>query len=102
MTTGKVGESPAPAWNVQYRFTLKGILGRGKGAVATAEREKRGIHTLPGSLHDAILLTGKSDIVRRALGDHVFNAFLKNKQIEWDQYRSCVTEFELDRYLSIL
>src|SRR5512139_398348 len=40
-TTGNVGESPAPVWNVQYWFTLKGILGKTNGAVAAAGSEKR-------------------------------------------------------------
>jgi len=66
------------------------------------ERLKRGINSLPGSLMEAIQLTEKSELVRRALGDHVFHAFIQNKQIEWDQYRSQVTEYELQRYLPIL
>jgi len=67
-----------------------------------AEREKRGIGTLPSSLWDAIKLTEQSELVRKALGDHVFNAFITNKKIEWDQYRTQVTDFELLRYLPVL
>jgi len=66
------------------------------------ERERRGIGTLPASLWEAIQLTEKSEVVRRALGDHVFNAFIKNKKIEWDNYRTQVTDYELRRYLPIL
>ena len=66
------------------------------------EREERGIATLPGSLWEAIQITEKSDLVRKALGDHVFNAFIENKKIEWDQYRAQVTEYELRKYLPIL
>lgn len=66
------------------------------------ERKKRGIGTLPASLWEAIQLTEKSELVRRALGDHVFDAFIKNKRIEWDQYRTQVTEYELKKYLPIL
>ena len=66
------------------------------------ERQKRGIGALPASLLEAILLTEKSELVRKALGDHVFNAFIENKKIEWDQYRTQVTEYELKRYLPIL
>jgi len=66
------------------------------------ERRERGIDTLPGSLWEAIQLTEKSELVQEALGDHVFDAFIKNKKIEWDQYRSQVTEYELKRYLPIL
>jgi glutamine synthetase len=67
-----------------------------------AERVQRGIGTLPASLQEAIMLTEKSELVRRALGDHVFNAFIQNKKIEWDQYRTQVTEYELKKYLPVL
>jgi len=66
------------------------------------ERKKRGIGTLPPNLLQAICLTEKSEVVRKALGDHLFNAFVKNKKIEWDQYRTQVSEYELKRYLPIL
>jgi len=66
------------------------------------ERQRRGIVTLPANLLEAIHLTEKSELVRKALGDHLFHAFIKNKKIEWDQYRAQVTEYELKRYLPIL
>ena len=66
------------------------------------ERQKRSIGTLPASLSEAILLTEKSELVRKALGEHVFAAFIKNKKIEWDQYRTQVTDYELNKYLPIL
>ncbi|MDY7019698.1 MAG: glutamine synthetase family protein [Chloroflexota bacterium] len=66
------------------------------------ERSRRGIDTLPGSLWEAIQLTEKSELVRKTLGDHVFTAFIENKKIEWDQYRTQVTEYELKKYLPIL
>jgi glutamine synthetase len=65
-------------------------------------RRKRGIETLPASLLEAILLTEKSELVRKALGEHVFSAFIQNKKIEWEQYQTQVTEYELKRYLPIL
>jgi len=49
------------------------------------ERQERGIGTLPASLFEAIQLTEQSEIVRKALGEHVFEAFIKNKKIEWDE-----------------
>ena len=66
------------------------------------ERQKRGITTLPSSLLEAIQLTEKSDLVRKALGDHLLEAFIRNKKIEWDQYRTQVTQYELDKYLPTL
>ncbi|MGZ4917763.1 MAG: hypothetical protein ACXV5E_05050 [Halobacteriota archaeon] len=41
-------------------------------------------------------------MIRRALGDHVFDRFIELKKKEWDDYRQQVTQYELDRYLPIL
>jgi glutamine synthetase len=82
-------EPPDPVEENVYEMTEK-------------ERKARGINTLPGSLADAIALTEKSELVRKALGDHVFNAFIENKKIEWNQYRIHVSKYEVDRYLPML
>ena len=66
------------------------------------EREARGIGSLPGSLYEAVLLAERSDVVRRALGEHTFHTFIQNKHIEWEQYRSAVTDYEIKRYLPVL
>ncbi len=66
------------------------------------EQTRRGIKTLPGSLVEAIQLAESSDVVRQALGDHVFHSFIQNKKIEWDLYRTSVTDYELKRYLPVL
>jgi len=70
--------------------------------MSSDERKQRGIGTLPMNLSDAISVTEKSELVRKALGDHVFDSFIKNKKIEWEQYRIQVTGYELKRYLPIL
>ena len=66
------------------------------------ERREHGIALLPGSLHEAIQAAEESELLRRCLGDHVFESLIKNKKIEWDAYRTHVTDFERERYLSIL
>ena len=66
------------------------------------ERERRGIGTLPTSLWEALLLAEKSELLRQSLGDHVFRIFIENKRIEWDRYRSQVTDYEIKRYLPML
>ena len=66
------------------------------------EREQRGIGALPTSLWEAILLAEKSELLRACLGDHVFKIYIENKRIEWDSYRSQVTDYEIKRYLPIL
>ncbi len=109
--------SPDPACNPYLAFSVMlaaGLEGIEKGYEPPApveenvyemtdeERKKKNICTLPASLHEAIQLCEKSQLVRKALGEHVFYAFLKNKKIEWDQYRIHVTDYETNRYLSIL
>jgi glutamine synthetase len=67
-----------------------------------SERDKAGIRALPGSLGEAIALTEQSKLVKECLGDHVFNKFIENKKIEWDNYRIHVSKYELEKYLPIL
>ena len=38
-------------------------------------------------------------VIRDALGDHVLSHFVEAKRAEWDDYRTQVTRWELDRYL---
>ena len=64
-----------------------------------AERRAAGISSLPTSLEQALEAMEGSELVRDALGEHVFDYFLRNKWAEWSDYRSQVTEYELRRYL---
>lgn len=66
------------------------------------ERRAKRIETLPGSLIEALEETEKSKFLRQALGGHVFEKFIENKRIEWDDYRTKVTDYEVKRYLPIL
>ena len=70
--------------------------------LTSGEREARGIGTLPGSLIEAIYLAEESELLRKALGEQVFHSFIRNKKIEWDSYRSQVTDYEIKRYLPVL
>ena len=64
-----------------------------------AELDARGIAALPEDLFDAIRDMERSELVAEALGEHVFDEFLRNKRIEWEEYRSYVSPYELERYL---
>jgi glutamine synthetase len=63
------------------------------------ERAAEGIATLPGSLSDALDALQESELMAEALGEHVFEWFIRNKRAEWLEYKTQVTPFELDRYL---
>ena len=64
-----------------------------------SERRAMGIDPLPLSLGRALEVMERSELVAETLGEHVFDFFLRNKRAEWEDYRSQVTQFELDRYL---
>jgi glutamine synthetase len=114
MSTRIEFRSPDPACNPYLAFAV--MLGAGLKGIEKkyelpdpieediyemnpAERKAHGIIDLPGNLYAAILETEKSELVKKVLGDHVFNKFIENKKIEWDQYRTHVSQFELERYL---
>ncbi|MDG2025812.1 MAG: glutamine synthetase family protein [Acidimicrobiales bacterium] len=63
------------------------------------ERRDLGVEPLPRSLDEALDVMEQSDLVRKTLGDHIFEWFLRNKRTEWAEYQSQVTPFELERYL---
>ncbi len=65
-------------------------------------RERAGITSLPGSLFEAMQEMEKSELMRETLGDHIFNKVLANKKIEWDRFRTYVTDYEIGQYLPIL
>ena len=66
------------------------------------ERGRRAIGMIPISLSEAIPLAENSELLREILGDHVFGSFIQNKKIEWESYRSSVTDYEIKRYLPVL
>jgi glutamine synthetase len=71
-------------------------------ALTPGERRALGIKPLPANLDEAIRVMEQSDLVAEALGEHVFDFFLRNKREEWNDYRRQVSRFELDRYLPML
>jgi glutamine synthetase len=58
-----------------------------------------GIEELPGTLGEALDELEKDEVIREALGEHVLNHFLDAKRAEWDDYRTQVSDWEVDRYL---
>jgi len=66
------------------------------------ERKERGIVALPETLGEAIDELAGSELARKALGDHVFDNYVKLKRAEWDDYRVQLTPWELEKYLPVL
>ena len=69
--------------------------------MTTAEREAAGIESLPGSLREALNYMKKDPLLRETLGEHVYTNYLRAKELEWDEYRTRVHEWEIKRYLQV-
>ena len=67
-----------------------------------AERQAKGIVSLPESLKEALDELESSDLMRDTLGETAFENFLTEKRKEWDLYRMQVTEWEVNRYIKRL
>ena len=66
------------------------------------ERAAAGISRIPGNLAAALDAMEESELVAEALGEHLFEWFLRNKRNEWDRYQRHVSRYELEEYLPIL
>jgi len=63
------------------------------------QRLSRNIMSLPGNLGDALQAFQQDELIKKTLGEHVYNRFLEAKKQEWDLYSQQVHEWELQRYL---
>jgi glutamine synthetase len=101
--------APDPACNPYLAFSV--ILAAGLAGIEgnyelpdpqEAGADGDGIARLPGNLSQALDVMQGSDLVSRALGEHLFSWFLRNKRSEWDRYQRHVSRYELEAYLPIL
>jgi len=108
---------PDPACNPYLAFSVMlaaGLEGIEKGyplaepandniyRMSEEQRERAKIKSLPEDLLEAIKLTEKSELVKKAIGEELFHFFIRNKKLEWDEYKAQVTQYEIDKYLPIL
>ncbi|MEM8922824.1 MAG: type I glutamate--ammonia ligase [Actinomycetota bacterium] len=106
--------SPDPACNPYLAFSV--ILAAGMEGIKQSydlppettqnifeldaeEMTRLGVKPLPQSLFEALDEMERSELVRNALGEHIFEWFLRNKRSEWRDYKAHVSQWELERYL---
>lgn len=65
-----------------------------------AERAEMNILSLPGNLEEAMAELAKDEVIKEALGEHIFAKLVEAKKIEWDGFRTSVHQWELDQYLT--
>ncbi len=108
---------PDPACNPYLAFAVMlaaGLDGIEKGLTAPApvnedvydfdedDLRERSIGMLPGTLGEALEELAGDATIQDALGEHVYDAFVRAKKAEWDDYRIRVSNWELERYLETL
>ena len=67
--------------------------------MTSEERKAKGILSLPGTLAEALYEMKKNPLIKKALGEHIYNEFVTAKDKEWDEYRTQVTSWEIENYL---
>lgn len=109
--------SPDPACNPYLAYALmlsaglKGIeenyqlpepVERDIYTMTEKEREEQNIGTLPGNHFEAVQELEKSEFAKEVLGEHVFHNFIENKKLEWEEYCTHVSKYEIDKYYPLL
>ncbi|SHE66308.1 type I glutamate--ammonia ligase [Alkalibacter saccharofermentans] len=82
-------EAPPPVFSNVYEMGLK-------------EKEEQGIDSLPGTLKEAIQELQADELLMETLGPHAQVKYIENKMQEWDSYRTKVSQWELDMYLTTI
>lgn len=65
------------------------------------ERRERNIPELPASLSEALRELEEDDVLKDALGCDIYEAFCRAKWAEVEEYRTSVTDWEVERYLEL-
>ncbi len=109
--------NPDPAGNPYLQFAIMlaaGLEGIEKGIMPpepvekdiyhmnAEERAGNGIKSLPENLGHALSIMSRSDLVKKTLGEHIFEHYQTIKGQEWDEYRTMVTDWEVSKYLGSL
>ncbi len=87
---------------IKHGYELPEPVEQNLNQMPDAERQKRGIRSLPQSLGEAITIAQGSKFLKETLGEHIYHSLLENKKIEWNNYCAEITNYELEQYLPVL
>ena len=106
---------PDPSCNPYLAFTVMlraGLAGIEQGLepgdpinqnifdMSAAEKRRLNISQLPANLHEALVELRKDAVMREALGEHIYEHFMRAKQTIWNEYCAQVHPWELEAYLA--
>ena len=87
---------------IEHRYELPDPMETNLYHLSSEERRRLGIEQLPATLGEAIDELSQSQLMRKALGPHIFDRYIELKRKEWDDYRVQLTSWEMERYLPTL
>ncbi len=70
-------------------------------SLSDEERRRMGIRELPTNLRDALECLESDELMKRTLGDHLYDSFIELKTSEWNQYSLYITPWEFMKYFDI-
>lgn len=69
-------------------------------AMSEEEKKALGIEAIPGTLIEAVNELDKDEFIKEVLGVHASSKYIEAKRAEWANYRSQVTDWEINQYLN--
>ena len=85
---------------IEKKMTPPDELRENLGNATYEQLRNSGHEILPMTLGEAIHAYEADDFVKEVLGDSIYNKFLDAKRAEWKDFRTCVTQWEIQRYLN--
>ena len=78
----------------------KANLGNNMYSLGLEQIKQKGIKTLPQSLTEALQALKSDVVIQEALGP-IYDEFISLKDSEWNEYHKQVSQWEIDRYLTM-
>ena len=69
--------------------------------LSSRQLKEMNMDRLPRTMGEAIVAYEEDEFIRKTMGQEAWSSYLKAKRREWKEYRSMVSQWELDQYLSI-
>lgn len=87
---------------IQKKYSLSPAIEEDVVRWEASKKKRAGVEQLPTDLGEAIESAEKSDFLKEALGEHIYQSLIANKKFEWDEYRRHISNYELKKHLTTL
>ena len=65
-----------------------------------AQRKKHKVDMLPTSLENALIELKKDKLICNTLGEHILEKYVEAKKLEWLNYKTRISQWEIEEYLN--